>query len=232
MAAFVLVHSPLVGSFTWSLVAEEMRNRDIPALRPALPDSRELRPPYWEKHAQAIADAMQQLPPDESVVLAGHSGGGMLLPAIREESSRPVAAYIFVDATIPQNGRSRLDLFDQEAAERFRARAVDGLLPTWTEQDLAQALPDPIVRHRFVQELTPLPLAVYDEAIPVALAWPDAPCCYLQFTPTYRSEADNAQRHGWPCIKLDGGHFLMLINPNVVTNSLLSLTAQLGIASP
>src|SRR5207249_3404078 len=105
---------------------------------------------------------------DEPCVLVGHSGAGALLPAIREALGRPVFAYVFVDAGIPQDGMSRLDQFSsQEEAEQFRQAAVDGLLPTWTEDDLAHLIPDAETRRRFVSELRPLPLAVYEEPIPV-----------------------------------------------------------------
>src|SRR5260221_984336 len=112
MVTFVLVHSPLVGPLTWALVVDELRKRHVGAIAPALPDSRKVDPPYWKAHADAVARDARLLPPEERIILAGHSGAGVLLPAIREAIGRPVAGYLFVDAGLPSDGKSRLDLFE------------------------------------------------------------------------------------------------------------------------
>ncbi len=102
------------------------------------------------------------------LVLVGHSGAGVLLPAVREALGRAVAGYIFVDADIPEDNKSRLDLFQsREDRNSFRRAAQEGMLPTWTEEDLLETIPNPVLRRRFVAELRPLPLAVYEEPIPV-----------------------------------------------------------------
>jgi hypothetical protein len=132
----------------------------------------------------------------------------MLLPAIRQVTGRRVAAYLFVDAMIPENMKSRLDLFaSPEAATRFRQSAKNGYLPVWTDEDLREDIPDNALRRRFVNELRPLPLAVYEEPIPVFSGWPDAPCGYLQFTPTYEFGKRRAETSGWIYSRMNGGHF-------------------------
>jgi hypothetical protein len=154
----------------------------------------------------------------------------VLLPAIGEACRGRVAAYIFVDASIPRDGASRLDLFgDEDAVRHFREAATDDLLPTWTEDDLRDAIPDPDLRRRFVEELRPLPLAVYEEPIPVFEGWPDAPCAYLSFTPTsaYKDAVALARRQGWAYTKLAGGHFHMLVDPPAVADALLGFARQL-----
>jgi hypothetical protein len=156
----------------------------------------------------------------------------MLLPAIRQVTGRPVAAYLFVDAGLPQDGRSRLDLFDNAAeAQRFRQSALKagGFLPTWSDQDLREVIPDDELRRRFVAELTPLPLAVYEEPLPVFPGWPDAPCAYLRFghNPAYAAPAAHAQQAGWPYLQLDGHHFHMLVDPPAVANALIELVEQI-----
>lgn len=223
MPAFVLVHSPLVGPLTWTPVAEELRKEGLTAFAPPLPDAREVSPPYWERHAEAVAQSLEDLSREEPLILVGHSGAGMLLPAIREVSQRPVAAYIFVDAGIPRDGMSRLDFFEAEEANAFREGASGGFIPTWSEDDLAEVIPDAEIRHHFVEELTPLPLAVYEEPIPVFAWWPDAPCGYLQFSPFYAPYAEEAQREGWLYQSIEGGHFHMLVEPRAVANAVVEM---------
>ena len=229
MPAFVFVHSPLVGPLTWVLVVEEMRRRNISAIAPGLPDSRSITPPYWQRHAEAVARAIESAPDTHSLILVGHSGGGPLLPAIRQATGCTVAADIFVDAIIPQDGHSRLDLFEsREAVKQFRASASDGLLPIWGNAEiLSNVITNSERRAQFAAELRRLPLAVYEEPIPVFAGWPDAPCGYLRLSPTYQPQMAQAQRRGWACAELESGHFHMLNEPVAVTNAILDLAERL-----
>src|SRR3954469_17423614 len=107
MTTFVLIHSPLVGPLTWQPVADELRRMGAAVVVPSLRDADPHAGPYWQAHAHAVVDAINRLAPTEPPVLVGHSGAGVLLPAVRATLGRPVAAYIFADAGIPEDGKSR-----------------------------------------------------------------------------------------------------------------------------
>lgn len=187
-------------------------------------------------HAAAVAASLEDLPVAQPVILVGHSGAGPFLPAARTRINRAVAGYIFVDASLAgPDGASRLDLFEsRETAELFRGRAKDGLLPTWTElfvltdEDVCQVIPDEALREQFIAELRPLPLAVYEEPLPVFPGWPDAPCGYLKFSPAYDPAAEQARKAGWPCVDVANGHFQMLAAPDTVAEVLVRLAAEMG----
>ena len=231
MPVFVLIHSPLVGPATWQPVADELRRRGLDAVVPTLESVEGTNVPYWRQHVEGVTGALRGVPADRPLILVAHSGGGMLLPAVRQVTDRPVAAYVFVDAMIPEDMKSRLDLFGSpEAAERFRQGAKDGRLPVWTDEDLREEIPDDSLRRRFVSELRPLPLAVYEEPIPVFKGWPDAPCGYLQFTPTYDIGKRRAEASGWSYARMDGGHFHMLADPKAVTDALIKMIKRMGVA--
>ncbi len=230
MPAFVLVHSPLVGPLTWALVVDHLQKRGFEAIAPALPDSRTISPPYWKQHAEAVARAAGSIPPGQGIILVAHSGAGVLLPAIRQALGRFVAAYLFVDALIPRNNLSRLDLFEsKEGADQFRQAAVSGLLPTWTEDDLREHIPDEAVRRCFVAELQPLPLAVYEEPIPAFEGWPDAPCGYVLLSPVYRPLAEQARQASWAYAEFDALHFHVLADPEAVTSVLIDVSKQMDV---
>lgn len=227
--AFLLLHSPLVGPATWSLVAQALGQRGERAIVPELRsgDQGLDDPPHWPLHARAVASAVEGALGKSPLVLVAHSGAGPLLPAVRQALGNPVAAYLFVDAGLPRDGLSRLDLFeDSEAVRMFRASARGGLLPPWTSEDLREAIPDEGVRDRFVAELRPLALSVYEETLPVFERWPDAPCGYLRFgaNPAYDAPATEAEGAGWPVMRLPGEHFHMLVDPHGVADALVWLT--------
>jgi hypothetical protein len=50
----VLVHSPLVGPFIWSLVAQQLQADGFDVLVPVLTDSGETPPPYWQQHTVSV----------------------------------------------------------------------------------------------------------------------------------------------------------------------------------
>src|SRR5262249_41646529 len=103
MPIVVLVHSPLVGPFTWALVADILKARNVEVVVPVLRNDQEEYAkgiPYWEQHALAVKTALSPYPPDSPVILIGHSGAGPLLPTIAEAIAQPLAAYIFVDVDL------------------------------------------------------------------------------------------------------------------------------------
>lgn len=224
MSSFVLVHSPLVGPYTWQPVSEELRRRGHLAVVPRLNNSPRTGRSYLEEHSRDIAEAAAGLG-EKRVVLVAHSGGGMLLPYAGSRLKR-CSGYIFVDAALPHHGKSRLDLFGPEEAAQFRARAINGMIPPWTEEMLVGLLPDDGVRRRFAGDLAPMPLAVYEEPILVPAGWPDAPCGYLRFTggDTYLPDYLEAQRRGWAVEEFAGHHFAMLVDPPAVAQRLEALT--------
>jgi hypothetical protein len=227
----VLVHSPLASPYTWSLVAEELNGRGVATIVPTLHDQEDDRRPYWQQQANAAAECVAGVAEDEALVLVGHSGAGPLLPAIRWAMERPVAAYLFVDAGIPQDGANRLDLMRGESAEWaeqfYQFLKTGGSFPNWSEQDLVEIVPDSEQRRRLVGELRPRSLRFFTEPITVFHGWPDAPGGYLLFTPTYHVPAEQARNLGWPVMSLAAGHFHMLVEPAAVALTLLQLMEQI-----
>jgi hypothetical protein len=232
---FVLLHSPLVGPFTWGAVAEELQRLGLEAVTPALSATGRSGIPYWQWHAQMAAATMGDLPAGNPVLLVAHSGAGMLQPSIGRAYGRPIAGYVFCDAGIPEDGASRLGMMHSEAPElahRMRSALEAGeSLPNWTEEDLAEIVPEGHVRRRLIAELQPQPLAYWDEPVPVFEGWPDAPCAYLQFSPAYNAPAERARSAGWPYRRIDAAHFHMLVDPPAVVSALVGLAAQLGVTT-
>jgi hypothetical protein len=232
----VLIHSPLVGSLTWKLVAEEMRHRNIDAVVPALEDVPDSKKPYWKQHAESVSQALAQVPQDTPLILVAHSGTGPLLPAIRESLANPVNAYVFVDAGIPRNRATRLELMkseDSEWAQQFEEYLESGgYFPNWSFDDLQEIIPNEELRKQMVVEIRPRSLNFFSEPIPVFEGWPDVPCIYILFSEPYKQAAIQARESGWPTYKLEAGHFHMLVDATAVTDLIINSVNNIPSKAP
>lgn len=218
---YVLIHSPLVGASTWQSVADEMRRPGLVVFTPLLSDSPDSNEPYWKQHADSAARSLADISKDVPLILVAHSGAGPILAVIRQSMPNPVHAYVFVDAGIPRNGATRLDLMKSEDADwtnEFQAYLEGGgRFPNWSSDSLLQIIPDQNIRENLVAELHPRGLDFFTEPVPVFDGWPDAPCIYIQLSAAYKWDAAQAEVQGWPTYKIEAGHFHMLVDPKQVT---------------
>jgi pimeloyl-ACP methyl ester carboxylesterase len=221
----VLVHSPLVGPFTWSLVAQQLQANGFDVLVPVLTDSGETPPPYWQQHAVSVQQALVSIPQERPLVLVGHSGAGSLLPVLAQTARHPVKAYLFVDAGLPHPGKTQLE----EMPEELHRLLVSGeRFPNWKDEDLREVLPDGRARQQMLAEVQPRPLNFFEEVLPDVSGWSDAPGGYLLFTQGYRPYLEQAQRAGWPSRTVPAGHFHMLVDPVAVAATLVELVKQIN----
>ncbi len=220
--SYVLIHSPLVGPLTWRLVADQLRQRGFEPLVPTLTDSPDSEEPFWKQHADSVAQGLATIPQHASVALVAHSGAGPLLPVIHEMLANPVNAYLFVDAGLPRNGATRLDLMKSENpewAKQFQEELErGGSFPNWSFEDLQEVIPDESLRRQMVAEIRPRGLSFFTEPIPVFPGWHDAPGAYIQFSAPYAGSAAQARAAGWPTHELEAGHFHMLVDAKTVTD--------------
>jgi hypothetical protein len=228
---YVLIHSPLVGPLTWALVADQMRQRGINVIVPALIDSSDSGEPFWKQHTESVLQALAQIPKNTFLTLVAHSGAGPLLPAIRQSLVNPINAYVFVDAGIPRNGATRLDLMKSEDpawAEQFQEELERGeRFPNWSFDDLQEVIPEDLLRTQMVAEIRARGLAFFTEPIPVFDGWPDAACVYIQFSAPYERPAAQARQAGWPTYVLEAGHFHMLVDAKAVTDLIVEAVNKL-----
>jgi hypothetical protein len=223
---YILIHSPLVGPVTWSLVAAEMRGRGLEVLVPTLEDSPASKDPFWKQHADSVAGSIPSTQRKVPVTLVGHSGAGPLLPVIRASIPNPVRAYVFVDAGLPRDGATRLDLMKSEDPEwaiefaSFLERG--GKFPDWSFDDLQEIIPDEGLRRQMVTETRPRGVSFFMQPIPVFAGWPDAPCVYIRLSTPYDKSAAQAGAADWLVYDLDAGHFHMLVSPVAVTDTIIN----------
>lgn len=232
---YALIHSPLVGPFTWELVYQALIRRGIKAVVPTLVDDLDSTLPHWRQHVESVTGNLAPIPHKQKFVLVAHSGAGPLLPVIRQKLTHQILAYIFVDAGIPRNGLSRIELMkleDPQWAEQFHEALLKGeQFPKWTDDDLQGIITDRDLRRKLIAEIRPRSLSFFTEPIPVYSGWPNAPCIYIKFSESYNWDAVQAKQAGWDVYELNAGHFHMLVGPLAVANLIVESVQKLLDAS-
>jgi hypothetical protein len=232
MTVFVLVHSPSVGPATWQPVAERLTSAGHQASVPSLLEVGDGGPPYWPRVVAAARAGLAGLAGNQPVVLVAHSNAGVFAPVLADGLSQPVASCIFADATVPAATGST-PLAADEFLTFLRGLAdPDGRLPRWTdwwsEEDVAPMFPDDQVRQAVTAEQPRLPLAYYQEQVPVPAGWDQRRGGYLLFSPAYAGQADLARARGWPVRTTEGEHLHQIVDPEAVSLALIDLATAPG----
>lgn len=234
----MLVHAPVVGPTSWAPVADELTRHGHEVVVPALTGFADHGPPYWPR---LIATAAAQFPGRHDrvpgaesvagVTLVLHSGAGMLAAQLSAALGVP-ATVVFADAGLPSESGDTA-VVDHQFLSYLRQIARVGMVPPWPQwwpdEDLRGLFPDLRTHDAVLAECLPLPLAFFEEAVPLpSSGWTLGRSGYLLFSEAYRSQADEARRRGWPVIELPGEHLHMLVDPPAVARAIESLTADRG----
>lgn len=204
----VLVHSPLVGPATWQPVAEVLQQGGHRVVVPSLLDA--ITPPYHGHFATAATEGVTG-----PAIVVGHSGAGVLLPAIAE--ALDASAAVFVDAVLPHPGTSWLATVSEELREQVAGLVHDGRLAPWhtwfPPEVLHRLLPDPDVRARIVAEIPSVPVAYLAEPAPETRLSHGVHCAYVRLSDAYDDEAAEAERRGWWVRRADMDHLAIVTRP-------------------
>lgn len=224
--SLLLVHAPLVGPSTWAALAERAAARGHAVAVPDLTGVATATPPRWRWFAEHAAGGADAVP--EPVVVIGHSGAGAYLPLIGAQLGAWPAALVFVDAIVPPaTGAHRTSPGLRSLLDE---RTVDGrLLPWldwWPEDTVAELLPDPADRALLAADLPRLPRDLYDEVVPVPDGWAADRCAYLQLSPAYDAEFQEAGARGWPRRRLAGTHLSIHTDAEVVLDAVVGLLGE------
>src|SRR5580700_6619085 len=123
-ATFVLVHGAWHGGWCFARVAEILRAQGHRVFTPTLTGlgervhlaSTEIT---LSTHVTDIVNVVRYEDLHD-VVLLGHSYGGMVISGVVEVVPERVGALVYLDAFVPENGESLLDLVPEWQRERQR----------------------------------------------------------------------------------------------------------------
>jgi pimeloyl-ACP methyl ester carboxylesterase len=215
----LFVHSPVAGPTTWTGTAVVLRDKGFRCAVPDLTAVTAEGPPYYPALARTAAAAVDGADP---VVVIGHSAAGALLPAVAAAVGERTTGAVFVDAMLPQPGRSWFATAPPLLETQLRGLAVDGVLPPWHEWfpagALEESVPDPQIRRRLIGEVPRLPLAYFDEPAPPAEFPESVTRAFLRLGSSFDRAADQAERLGWWVARRDWDHLRMIADPDAVAD--------------
>ena len=127
---FVLVHGAWHGGWAWRRVADRLRAGGHIVFTPTLTglcERAHLLHPGIDASLH-IADVLNVIRCEraDDIVLVGHSYGGCVISGVAEALPDAIRSIVFLDAFIPDNGDSTLDLVQPAVQEVIRAALARG----------------------------------------------------------------------------------------------------------
>ena len=237
MSTFVLVHGAWQSVGTWDLLVPLLEAGGHRVITPVLSglgtDQGRLSPDITLR--QHVEDVLLELSNvSEPVVLVGHSYAGMIISGVAEANPTQLQRLVFLDAFVPENGQSALDLLPPAIGTHFRNVAReqgDGWrLPGGDGQlDLWGLRPGPL--RDFVRaRLCDFSLRCFEEALPL----PDnrktkIPTSYVTCVaegyparPFFEPFAKKARASGWEVAEVKTGHDCHVERPDEIAGILLA----------
>jgi pimeloyl-ACP methyl ester carboxylesterase len=227
MGTFLVAHGAWSAGWAWKKMRPLLRGRGHELITPTytgLGERAHLASPAvgLETHVRDVL-AVLEVEDLRDVVLVGHSYGGMVATVVADRAPERLAQVVYLDAFVPADGQSLLDLQPPKARDRMRESArTDGdgwrvppnpPPPDTSEADLAWVLPRRVMH----------PLKAFEEAVRLTGAGAHLPRTYIyctrlapgdvfgQFARRARSEP------GWRYVELDASH-----SPNVTAPEALA----------
>lgn len=162
----------------------------------------------------------------DDIVLVAHSYGGMVGTGVADRVRERIRKVIYVDAFVPKDGQSLMDLIPAAAAQRMReaTRAGDGwrVPPNQIPSDTS---PEDV---RWIQGFRlPQPVKTFESPVHLSRE-PQMPRVYISckrsaLADTFRPFFERAQREGWPVREIEASHSAQVTAPEELARLLQAL---------
>jgi pimeloyl-ACP methyl ester carboxylesterase len=237
MSTILLVHGAWQSNGTWDLLAPLLEAYGHRVIRPILSglgtDQLHLSPDITlRQHVQDVSSELSKHA--DQVVLVGHSYAGMIISGVVEINPDRVQRLVFLDAFIPEDGQSVLDLLPPETGAYFRGIARqygDGWRLPGGEGQLDLWGLKPGEARDFVRaRLCDFSLRCFEEPLrlpanrKVSIPATFVSCVAEEYParPFFKPFADKARAYGWEVAELNTGHDCHVERPVEVANILLA----------
>ena len=214
MATVVLVHGTTAGGWVWRKIAARLRSEGHTVYTPTLTGLGErvhLASPSVDLDTH-VTDVVNTIEYEdlERVVLVGHSYGGMVIAGAADRLPEKVAGLVYLDAIVPRNGESLVDLQPAERREQTERRVAEGgqgwLIPLATG-------PNDIITHNtphpyrtWTQKLTIKDQAALDRILSVYVVFTADKGPGGAMSGTMSISLERARSAGWPIYEVATVH--------------------------
>jgi pimeloyl-ACP methyl ester carboxylesterase len=236
---FVLLHGGWHGAWCWRRVTPLLREAGHEVVAPTLTGLGERahlvsREVDVSLHVRDLAAVLEMEDVRDSV-LVGHSYAGVVITGVAEVAFERISHLVYLDAFVPVEGKSLLELLPPERAAVFEGAARehgDGwLVPLPWEQAMdGWGVTDPDVRRWMLPRLTAQPLATFVEPLGSVSAAERLPRTYVHCTEKPAGDtfapfaaAAGQPRSRWRLETIAAGHDAMITAPQAVAETLLGL---------
>jgi pimeloyl-ACP methyl ester carboxylesterase len=245
MSTFVIVHGGFGGGWEWTPVAQRLRGRGHLVFTPTLTGMGErshLGPDIGlATHVEDVV-ALLSFEDLHDVVLCGASYGGMTITGAADRAADRVRLLVYVDALVPGDGETGLDLLPATFGEMVRA-AADEQGHGWVAVPDAVLPPKGLIpeddRVRYVARLRPQPVATFTEPVNLTNAVNRLPRAFIRCTggdldiggDPIEPMAAKARTEGWLYQELPAPHDPHLFDPEG-TAAILHEFAAVAVTNP
>lgn len=235
MATFVIVYGAWSGAHAWRWVRPLLRDAGHDVFTPSLTGLGERAHLLHEDvdldtHVRDVVGTLEFEDLD-NVVLVGHSYGGMVIAGVADRVPDRVAHLVYLDAEVPEDGQSELDLVppDERAdfEESARSRGEGWRVPPPVPDPLPPDLPPDV--HWVLTRMRPQPLRTFAQPLRLSNASPPPRRTYVLHTESKEDQEPPAHVERarsdpeWGFEELPAGHAAHVTAPRELADLLISL---------
>jgi pimeloyl-ACP methyl ester carboxylesterase len=241
VSTYVLVHGAWRGSWIWKRVRRLLQAQGHEVFTPThtgVADRSHLSSPSvnLDTHITDVANLLrwEEL---SDVILVGHSYGGCVISGVADRVPERIAALVYLDAFVLENGQRLNDMIPQDVRDERIAQAKEvgegWQLPPISAEKFNV---NPEDRDWVNRQSTWQSLACFEQPLQLtgalsriknvtyiwASGWSPSP--FPQFY-------EKAQAKGWKTLAIDCGHDVMLDRPEQLERELLAISARNAVSA-
>jgi pimeloyl-ACP methyl ester carboxylesterase len=231
---FILVHGAWHGGWCWRFVAERLKANGGRVFAPTLAGLGE-RAHLLNKTVNLsthIEDICRLIRAEDlsNIVLVGHSYGGMVVSGVADRMPERIRALVILDGFVPEDGKAMSDYWPASLKAEWdeKAAAIGGLsVPPISAEDFGV---NEQLRDWVNDNCVPHPYASFNEKIRLTGGRERVPNkVYIRAAKSRSKAFDRFLKEleadkGWRTLSLDCGHEVMVDAPELLADTLETVT--------